>query len=322
MEHLHLTLPLVEWLVHDSGLTFAASSPLGFLRNAPRQSNPGQRAAAARTELAGRGVSFEARGNGGTATTTSAYRDAIELLARPAQRIQIIVQSPGQKTITMTLFARGGKACVFFFDQQAFHIGPCGGLEVTVGRLLDQLRPPRELEGQQILFWPSVLGLMTLLWPGAGQDLDQPVARQEALRRLGSPGVGEGRAESVLDELVEKTLLESKDGNLTVPAACRPWLQRALAGSFVQIDVLPLDAPEALEKPDDHTARLLFAGPPGGRVVSRRLEGEELARILEGTSPTEPRAIHLMALPPQPLTELLRKHLGLEDRAPSAPITA
>jgi hypothetical protein len=308
VKNLRLSRACAEWLVHDSGLTFLPVSPFSSLRAAGPRAGPAERAAAAQAELAGQGVQFGAVESGAPGIP---FREALELLARPEARIQVVTQTAGKPPIKMTLFARAGHACAFVPEPEAFQIGPCRSLDATFAALQDQVRPPRVLEGQQILFWPSVLGVLVMLWPGAGLDLDQPLSPDEALRRLGLPAASADDGEAMLGELAEKGLLAREAGALSVPASYRPWLQAALSGHMLQLEYASLLGAETLEKMDGRTTRLLFVGPSGARLLSRTLAGEALAQVLNGQPAAESQAIHLSALAPARLADLLRVHLGL-----------
>ncbi|HEX6738601.1 MAG TPA: hypothetical protein VF310_10030 [Vicinamibacteria bacterium] len=307
MKTLRLSLAAAEWLVADSGLEFEPVSPLASVQG---RSSAEARAAAARAELHAVGITFD-HGGPAAAPAVVPFCEALALLAHPRARLQVVTQAAGKPPIKLTLFARDGQACAFVSDKDSFQIGPRRALDATFAAIQDQVRAPRELEGKQILFWPSVIGILVKLWPGNGQDLDQSVSREQALERLGLPAEAKEKGASVVAELADKGLLAHQDGGLAVPLGFRPWLQAALSGHLVQLDVLALDGAAALEQAEARTARLLFVGPPGARVLSQTLAGEELAAVLKGGAPNEPRAIHLSALPPARLGELLRAHLGL-----------
>jgi hypothetical protein len=308
LKTLKLSLAAAEWLVRDSGLELAAVSPLAFLLGKTSSADPQARAAAAQAELTGAGVTFGAQEPSAEAAP---FRQALELLANPVARLQVVTQAAGKAPIKMTLFARDGQACAFVSDRESFQVGPRRALDATFAAIQEQVRAPPELEGKQILFWPSVLQVMVMLWPGAGRDLDQRLDLDEARRRLGLPEEAQAQAKALVAELADKGLLSWQDRGLTVPTAFRAWLQAALSGQLVQLDVLPLDGAEALEKAEERTVRLLFVGAPGARVLSRSLAGDELTQLLKGADPVEPRAIHLSALAPARLADLLRVHLGL-----------
>jgi hypothetical protein len=307
LKSLRLSRACAEWLAADSGLELAPVSPFAALGATP-SAGPQQRAMAARAELTALGVTLGAQEPGPEAAP---FRQALELLVRPQSRLQVVTQSAGKAPLKMTLFAREGQACAFVSDKDSFQVGPRRALDATFAAIQEQVRPPHELEGKQILFWPSVVAVLATLWPGAGQDIEQRLTRDQALERLGLPAATKARGDGVLGELADKGLLAHQDGGFAVPMAFRPWLSAALSGQLVQLDVLSLDGAEALQKADERTVRLLFVGRPGARVLSRTLTGEELAEVLKGAAPTEPRAIHLSALPPERLSELLRAHLGL-----------
>jgi hypothetical protein len=305
---LKLSRAAAEWLVRESGLECAEVSPLASLRGQPPSVDAEARAAAARDELIALGVTFD---GSEPRAEAAPFRQALDLLLRPQARIQVVTQAAGKAPIKMTLFAREGHACALVSDGASFQVGPCRTLDATFAALQEQVRAPRELEGKQILFWPSVLGIMVALWPGAGQDLDRRLTADEVLNRLGLPAEARDQGQAVIAELADRGLLAHQEGGLAVPLSFRPWLQAALSGHLVQLDVLALDRDDALQKAEERTARLLFVGPPGARVLSQTLEGEELAALLKGAAPNEPHAVHLSALPPAKLSELLRGHLGM-----------
>ena len=308
MKTLRLSSAAVDWVVADSGLTISPVSPLAVLREAPPLSSPADRAAAAEAELFAVGISFGPDAEKDNAATP--FREGVELLAQPEARIQIVTQAAGKAPVKMSLYARAGQAVPLVFDGQSFHVGPRRPLDATFAALQEQVRAPRALEGRQILFWPSVLSVWVMLWPGASPKLEERLTLEEALGRLGAPTVGKDKVEAVLRELEQKDLLFREAGSVSVPSAYRPWLRAALSGDRLQIDYVPLDGDHAPDG-EERSARLTFVGPSGARVLSRTLTGEELAQALRGTPATEERAIRLSALHGEPLANILRLHLGL-----------
>jgi hypothetical protein len=308
MKTLRLSPAAADWLVVDSGLSVSPVSPFASLREAPPRSSPAERAAAAEAELFAAGITFGPDGEGDS--PAAPFREGLELLARPEARIQIVTQAAGKAPIKMSLYAHAGHAVPLVFDGQIFHVGPRRPLDATFAALQEQVRAPRALEGRQILFWPSVLSVWAMLWPGANPKLEERLTLEEALGRLGAPTVGKDKVEAVLRELEQKDLLFREAGSLSVPSEYRPWLRAALSGDRLQIDYTPLDGDRPSEG-DERSARLTFVGPSGGRVLSRTLAGEELTQALRGTPATEERAIRLSALPAEPLANILRLHLGL-----------
>jgi len=320
MEFLHLSQAALEWLLEEGGLEVSEASPFGFLLRTPRRFSPKQRAAAAETELAARGVTPAKASPPGANGKPPGFESALRVLARPEALLRITISTPAGSPAIVSLFTRGDQGSVYYFDQDGFNVGSPVELTTVAASLEQQVQGPGPLEGEAaVAFWPSVLATLTQIWTAVKCDVAASVRRSDALARMGSPGPAEDTAGPALDELVQTGVLQATNGDLSIPPRYRPWLQLVWSGHLFQVNRLPLPAqgpPPAPEKGEN----LLFVGPPGRRVYCRDLTGAELMQKLDATKqpPPERKAIELVSPPPDVLGRAIGALLRRPASAPPA----
>jgi hypothetical protein len=285
MELLSLSLPSLEWLFEDRGLTISEASPLGFMTAVPRQSKIADRAQTA---------SAEGLASGGQ--LAEGYGEAIEILARPEAQIALVLVDPSRALGGASYYARAGRAVQFHLRPQGCQLGRPVSVDSLAIKLGELLAGPGPLEGAaEAILWPRVLSILTALWPMAERQVSAAVPRDEAVARLASSPVA-AKGPDVVAELVRNKMLRAANRELTIHPRWQPWLEAAWSGHLCELHYLPLPAagpPDVARK-----KRVLFAGPPGRRLRSRHVSGEELAKRAGSfeQAPVEGKAILLTSL--------------------------
>src|SRR5262245_12806535 len=151
---LRLSLPSLEWLATDRALTTSDASPLRFLAGRPRQSTAAQRAKTAAAE----GLA--------AADADPGWQEAIEILAKPDGQLGVLLLTPPRGSGGASYYVRGERAARFHLEPEGCHIGRPASLDSLAETLGAMLAGPGPLEGAtEAMLWPSVLAVLTLLWP-------------------------------------------------------------------------------------------------------------------------------------------------------------
>ncbi len=313
---LRLSASTLEWLLETGHLDILGVSPLRVRPKGGKATSPKGRAAIAAEELGARGLST---GDGISAGAEgAAYREALEVAARPEAVIRIRMASRGEDPSTIGVIVDATRAATLMVEDDALLLGPAKGLESLAETLTQEASAAQSLRGNQIVLWPSVLQLLTMIW-GSDKRATEPVRRDEAEARLTAKGIPGDRARPALAELEATGVLTASGKDVQIVVDYRPWLERAFSGHILQIERVPLEGSPSFEAAlATDGSRVVFVGPPGDRILSDTVTGPALARWLQGRKASEDSAVRLCALPQEALGRVVRMLLGLEKVAAPA----
>jgi hypothetical protein len=242
-----------------------------------------------------------------------AFRDAIDVLARPEAYVRLLILTPGQEDEEVIgILVRQGKAASFSLRDDSLHVGRAQSLAAFVDSLAPALTHTGPLAGGEAWLWPSVIQILTGLWQEQ-PDPARPLARAAVIEKLTTPEFPAREAESFVQGVVASGAVRVEGDQLVVEPGLRPWLALLWSGHAVQIEyhALAADVPleTAIEVPGPH---LLFMGPAGQRVRDEVVSGAALQEHLGGRAPREKTMLHLSAPPPAEVAAALRLLLRVE----------
>lgn len=242
-----------------------------------------------------------------------AFRDAIDVLARPEAYVRLLILTPGQEDEEVIgILVRAGKAASFSLRDDSLHVGRAQSLAAFVESLAPALTHTGKLAGGEAWLWPSVVQIVTGLW----QDQPDParaLPRAAVIEKLTTPEFGSKEAESFVQGVVSSGAVRLEGDQLVIDPALQPWLALLWSGQAVQIEyhALAPDVPleQAIDAPGPH---LLFMGPAGQRVLDEVVSGAALQEHLGGRAPREKTMLHLQAPPQSEVAAALRLLLRVE----------
>lgn len=265
-ESLHdLPLAGVDWLIEHGFLAPGPASPL-----APPQSmrprRPRRERDAAGAELARQGLVSRAWMPGERRRRlreSGPLGRGLAVLERPESRLRLGRGRPGEPPEEVHLYIAAGRVVVGYSDEQSVRAGEPFSLEALLAYLSEALDSRALGPGRDALcLWPMLYRLTTALWPQSGKRADEALSVGEVRSLLSGEGTGD-RARGLLHEMAAAGLVESGQGGVVLSPDYRRWLEPVWSGHVFEIECIRL-APGGGATGGD---RLLFAGPPGHRVL-------------------------------------------------------
>lgn len=270
-------LPLagVDWLVEHGFLAPGPASPL-----APPQSlrprRPRRERDAAGAELARRGLVSRAWMPGERRRRlreSGPLGRGLAVLERPESRLRLGRVRPGEPPAEVHLFVAAGRVAVGYCDEQSVLAGEPFSLEALLAFLSAELDNEALGPGRDALcLWPMLYGLTTALWPHRGKRADEALSVGEVRTLLSGEESGD-RARGLLHEMAAAGLVESGQGGVVLSPDYRRWLEPVWSGHVFEIECVRLGPGGGATGGE----RLLFAGPPGHRVLCEDARTSALA---------------------------------------------
>jgi hypothetical protein len=269
-------LPLagVDWLIEHGFLVPGPASPLTPPQSV-RPRRPRRERDAAGAELARRGLVSRAWMPGERRRRlreSGPLGRGLAVLERPESRLRLGRARPGEPPAEVHLYVAAGRVAIGYSDEQSVLAGEPFSLEALLAFLSteldnDALGPGRDA----FCLWPMLYRLTTALWPHRGKRADEALSVGEVRTLLSGEESGD-RARGLLHEMAAAGLVESGQYGVMLSPDYRRWLEPVWSGHVFEIECVRLG-------PGGATGgeRLLFAGPPGHRVLCEDARTSALA---------------------------------------------
>lgn len=307
-ESLHeLPLAGVDWLTEHGFLAPGPASPLApphSLRpRRPRRERDTAGAELARTGLVSRAwMPGERRRR---LRDSGPLGRGLAVLERPESRLRLGRARPGEPPEEVHLYVADGRVAVGYCNDEAVRAGEPFSLEALLAYLAEELDNRALGPGRDALcLWPMLYRLTTALWPQSGKRADEAVSVGEVRSLLSGEESGD-RARGLLQEMAAAGLVETGQGGVVLSPDYRRWLEPVWSGHVFEIECVRLGPGGGATGGD----RLLFAGPPGQRVLCEDARTSAVAAAAEaaGGAATAPTA---EALPEERLMIFSRPSQG------------
>ena len=312
MDPLNISVASLKWLTEAGHLTVSEASPFFAPLRASKHS-PEQRQQAAKSELLAKGVSFDA----GASPEGESYKESLAILAQPDGLLRLHVMLPELPVQSLGVMVRGGRGTRFTIDGETCGVSPAADLDDVAEAFAKDLTYEGPLAKQEVLFWPSALRLLSVLWQDS-VDPAKVLSRKDVLTKMTGAASPE-ELEKILEDLVRTGFLEAKGDELRIPEGLQPWLGLAWSGHGFQVEYVPLKPGTSLEMALETTgAALVFLGPPGQRILNLPITGAGVAQRTQGGKPVEDKIVRLCTPAGEAMLKAFRVLLRLEAPAAAA----
>lgn len=269
-------LPLagVDWLIEHGFLAPGPASPLAPPRaiwpRRPRRERESAGAELARRKLVSRAwMPGERRRR---LRESGPLGRGLAVLERPESRLRLGQARPGETPAEVQLYLSAGRVAVGACDGETVYVGEPFALDALLAHLTAELDSDAVEPGRDALcLWPMLFRLTTALWPSRGKRADEALSVGEVRKLLSDDGDGD-RARGLLREMAAAGLVETGGGGVVLSPAYRRWLEPVWSGHVFEIECTrlgPGGGSTAVE-------RLIFAGPPGRRVLCEDAHSDAL----------------------------------------------
>jgi hypothetical protein len=253
---------------------------------------------------------------------------ALSVLERPQARLRIGVGSPGGRSQVVQLYTAAGWVAAGFVAEEEIWVGDAFPLASLIAYLLQELASePPDGDLDALALWPMLFQLTTALWPRRGKRPDEAVSTGEVAALLADDPACGDRARGLLREMAAAGLVEREETGVVLSPPYRSWLEPVWSGHVFEIERTspqPRRSGGASQGPREGGGRLLFAGPPGHRVLCEDAASRTLLAAAPAARPplAEPPDERLMIFSRPSRRELIALVGGLLGPIASPPPAA